>query len=230
MATVISVMDRDAWDARTDIIVVVDPRKWRLVWIPRDVWCEKLGDRINRAFSIGGHQALIDGLAQLGFRVDHSLCLRRQATERALADVTVSVRVKKPQQFWYPLSPTEAIEDGRKPVDFVPPFEALSGERLHQWIGARYRRDASDSTDFERIRRQQILLRALLKIGFAFDLVLKDPSLVAMSSERALADLRRVRRWWRFGRLRRLSDREIDGMQVLVRGHYLSLRVLPRRH
>jgi hypothetical protein len=67
MATVVSVMDRDAWDARTDIIVVVDQRWRRLGWIPRDVWCDAIGHRINRAFAVGGHQSLMDGLAHIGF-------------------------------------------------------------------------------------------------------------------------------------------------------------------
>jgi anionic cell wall polymer biosynthesis LytR-Cps2A-Psr (LCP) family protein len=209
-------MDRDAWDARTDIIVVVDPRKRRLVWVPRDVWCDALGARINRAFSIGGHQALMDGLAHMGFCVNQSLCLRRSATEQALEGVEVRVRVRKYLKLWYPLSPTVPIEDGRKAVDFVPPVEILSGERLHQWIGARYARDGGVATDFERIHRQQILLRALLKMRFAFGCVLRDPSLVALSSERALADLSLVRRWWRFGRFRRLEDRIIAGNEVLV--------------
>ena len=121
-------------------IGVVDLRRRRLVWIPRDVWCDTLRDRINRAFAMGGHQALMDGLAHIGFPVDQSLCLRRRATEEALEGVRVHVRVKKRLQFWYPLSPTTPIEDGRKPIDFVPPLEILSGERF-SGIGARYARD-----------------------------------------------------------------------------------------
>jgi hypothetical protein len=158
----------------------------------------------------------MDGLAHIGFPVDQSLCLRLRATEQALEGVRVHVRVKKRLQFWYPLSPTTPIEDGRKPIDFGPPSEILSGERLHQWIGARYARDGGTSTDFERIRRQQILLRALLKMRFAFASVVQDRSLVSMSSERTLEDLSSVRQWWRFRRFKRLEDRPIDGLSVLV--------------
>jgi hypothetical protein len=94
------------------------------------------------------------------------------------------VRVRKHLKLWYPLSPTAPIEGGRKPADFVPPFEILDGERLHQWIGARYARDGGVGTHFDRIRRQQLLLRALLKMGFAFSRVLRDPPcLLCQASE-----------------------------------------------
>ena len=65
-------------------------------------------------------------------------------------------------------------------------------------------------------------------MGFAFDLALADPSLVTMSDEQALADLYRVRRWWLFGRLRRLTDSNIGGMEVLLRGGGLSRTILQR--
>ena len=216
MATVVSVMDRDGWDANTDIIVVVDPSRRRLVWVPRDVWCDAISDRINRAFALGGHLALMNALVQLGLRVDQSLCLQRCATDQALDGVEVLVRVRKHFRFWYPLTPTTPIEDGRKPIDFLPPSEILRGERIHQWIGARYERDGGPSTDFDRIRRQQVLLRALLKMGFVFSRTVQDRSLVSMSSELALADLGKVRRWWRLRRYRHLENKTIDGMSVLV--------------
>jgi hypothetical protein len=54
-ATVIGVMDRDSWAARTDNLVVIEPRRHRLFWIPRDRWSDVVGDRINTAFCRGGH-------------------------------------------------------------------------------------------------------------------------------------------------------------------------------
>ena len=111
------------------------------LWVPRDAWCEPVDDRINAAFKRGGHDALLGGLRSLGLRVDHSLCLPRSAVECALADATVTVRVREPMRFWYPLSPMTDCEDGRKPVDFDPPREVLQGERIHQWLGSRHGRD-----------------------------------------------------------------------------------------
>lgn len=216
MATVVTVMDRDGFDQRTDNIVVVQPRRRRLLWVPRDVWCEPIGDRINGAFCAGGHAGLLTGLASLGMAVDHSVCVPRAAVERALADVVVSVPVTEPLRFWYPLDPRTRVQDGRKPVDFQPPREELSGERIHQWLGARHGRDAAvPASDLARIRRQQVFVRALLRQGFDFAALLDDPDPPWSSDAAALADLRRVRSWWRLCSADQVDDRVVDGLQVL---------------
>lgn len=216
MATVIAVTDHGEWGSNTDNIVVADPRHGELLWVPRDMWVEEIHQRINKAFALGGHQALLQGLAVLGIEVEHSLCLRREATERVLEGVTVTVPVEEPLRLWYPLEPTTRMQDGRKPVDFDPPAAVLTGERLHQWVGARYSR-TGPSSDLKRIRRQQVLVRALLRQGFDFACALDDPELVRMSSPAALEELRRVRASWRFGCLEDVVPRTIDGMSVLVR-------------
>ena len=156
----VTVMDRSGWSANTDNIVVVDPAERRLLWVPRDLWCEGVGDRINTAFGRGGHACLIEALAEHDIGVEHSVCLAREAVEHALDDVQVTVPVAEDLEFWYPLAPREAIEDGRKVVRFRAPAETLEGERVHQWIGARMRVDGP-STDFDRIGRQQVLVRCL---------------------------------------------------------------------
>lgn len=218
MATVVSVMDREGFDQRTDNIVVVQPRHRRLLWVPRDVWCETLGDRINAAFKVGGHEGLVEGLRSLGIEVDHSLCVPRAAVEAALADASVIVPVTEPLRFWYPLSPLTRVQDGRKPVDFDPPHEVLEGERIHQWLGSRHGRDPSvRATDLGRIERQQVFVRALLRQGFDFGMVMSGPEAPRVSGPSALDDVRRVRRWWRFTCTDQLEDRILDdGRAVLV--------------
>ena len=121
VSTVVTVMDRDGFDNCTDNIVVVQPGRHRLLWVPRDVWCEPRAERINASFKRGSHQRLVEDLQQLGIEVDHSVCLSRSTVERALASIDVTVPVHQPLQFWYPMSPTERIQEGRKPVDFMPP-------------------------------------------------------------------------------------------------------------
>ncbi|RVC75379.1 hypothetical protein EN745_27630 [Mesorhizobium sp. M4A.F.Ca.ET.022.05.2.1] len=71
------------------------------------------GDRINKAFAQGGGAPLLKALAELGFRAGSVLCLRRAASEAALAGISVTVPVSEPLDFWYPLTPTCRIEDGR---------------------------------------------------------------------------------------------------------------------
>jgi anionic cell wall polymer biosynthesis LytR-Cps2A-Psr (LCP) family protein len=217
LTTVITVMDRDGLDERTDNIVVVQPARRRLLWVPRDLWCEEIGTRINVAFKVGGHEALLRGLASLGIPVDHSVCLPRSAVENALEGATVIVPLRAPVRLWYPLTPQGRIEDGRKPADFLPPRETLQGERIHQWLGGRYARDpTARSSDLDRIQRQQVFVRALLRQGFDFSRVFHAGKEPAISSQAALDDLRRVRRWWRFSCMDRVDDRCIDGKHVLV--------------
>jgi anionic cell wall polymer biosynthesis LytR-Cps2A-Psr (LCP) family protein len=215
MATVVTIMDRDGWDANTDVIVLADPARQRLLWVPRDVWCRRLGDRVNSAFKRGGHQALVAALAELGLRADHSVCLARPAVTQALRDVSVRVPVARPLTLRYPLTPEEPIERGEQLVRFVPPTETLAGERIHQWIGARYEL-GRPSSDLHRIGRQQVLVRALLAQGFDCSRALSDPGGMSSSGPGAWEELREVRPGWRFRTLPRLRPVTVDGKAVLV--------------
>lgn len=217
-------MDRDGWDSRTDNIVVVDPSRRSLLWIPRDLWAEPVRNRVNCAFARGGHEGLLGSLASLGLDVRHSVCVRREAVELMLADATVTVPVEEPLEFWYPLTPTAPIEEGRKLVRFDPPEERLSGERIHQWLGARLRRDRA-SSDLERIRRQQVFVQALLADGFDFAPLLRHGEFLSASSEQAFEALRVVDAGWSLRTLGPVDAETIDGMMVLV----LRRRGLRRR-
>ncbi|AZO68443.1 MULTISPECIES: glycosyltransferase family A protein [unclassified Mesorhizobium] len=215
--TVVAILDRDDWQANTDIVVVVDPTYRHLTWIPRDLWVPSLNDRINAAFAIGGGDLLLKAVRELGFRAESLLCVRRAATEAALEAVSVTVPVSEPLDFWYPLHPTRPIEEGRKAISFRPPEELLSGERLHQWIGARSMINRSGS-DLLRLDRQQLLLKALLAADFDFQRVLRDPSLYRTSGKNPLAALSRVGPDWYFSTLGPLKDATTDGKAVLVKG------------
>jgi hypothetical protein len=194
VSTVVTVMDREGPDANTDVIVLVEPSRRRLLWIPRDVWCPALGDRVNAAFKLGGHDALIGALAELRVRADRSVCVSRPAAGEALRGLSVQVPVSRSLALRYPLAPEQPIEDGEKLVRFDPPAEILQGERIHQWIGARFELDRP-SSDLERIARQQVFVRALLEQGF---------------------DLGAVKPTWTFSTLPRLRPATIDGKSVLV--------------
>ncbi|CDX61681.1 hypothetical protein MPL3365_70030 [Mesorhizobium plurifarium] len=93
--------------------------------------------------------------------------------------------IRTPLDFWYPMTPTSRLEDGRQQVSFRPPGEMLSGERLDQWIGARTMVNRK-GTDFHRMERQIVFLRALIAQGFDFRLVLKEPDLVRITGEDSL--------------------------------------------
>jgi hypothetical protein len=215
VSTVATVMDREGWDANTDVIVLVEPSRRRLLWIPRDVWCPHLGDRVNAAFKLGGHDALIAALAELRLRADHSVCVARSATSGAFRGISVQVPVSRPLAFRYPLAPEQPIEEGEKLVRFDPPAEILEGERIHQWIGARFELDRP-SSDLERIARQQVFVRALLQQRFDVSQALVGPQSDSTSRPDAFEDFRAVEPTWAFSTLPRLRPATIDGKSVLI--------------
>ncbi|MGE3528791.1 MAG: glycosyltransferase [Methyloceanibacter sp.] len=221
MATVVGVLDRDLWEANTDNIAIADPTTKTLTWIPRDLWCPSINHRINKAFARGGIAGLIAALRELGFPCDHGLVLRRSATERAAEGMSVAVPVEERLEFWYPLHPTQPIEDGRKAVSFWPPHEYLAGERVHQWVGARIgvAQDgvALKATDWHRMERQQVLLQALLKQRFDFAAVISDRHLVRISGEEAIGELALVDATWRMKTFTDVQGESIDGKSVLVK-------------
>ena len=224
MSTVLSILDRADWDgdACTDNIAVADPAERSLLWVPRDLWCTGFGDRINTVFASERHEGLLKALAEHGIRADHSLCIRRDAVERASADLSISVPVTERLEFRYPLAPDRPIEEGSKRIAFTPPEEVLDGERIHQWIGARFEPDDRGgpllkASDYGRIRRQQVLLRRLLEDGFDFGSVLADPGLASASGPEARQELSLVDSGWRFSIIEDVRDVVRDGKRVLER-------------
>ena len=215
-AVVVAILDRDNWNANTDVIVVADWNTRSLTWIPRDLWSPMIGDRINAAYSRGGGKLLIAALEELGFSAGSVLCLRRAASEAALGEVDVVVPVNRPLDFWYPLEPNQTIEEGRKQISFRPPEERLSGERLHQWIGARLEIDHAGS-DLRRLRRQRVLLKVLLAAGFDFRKALQDPELLAISGPDPIPLLADVGVQWKMAVFEQVENAVVDGKLVLVR-------------
>jgi anionic cell wall polymer biosynthesis LytR-Cps2A-Psr (LCP) family protein len=231
VSTVVSIMDRDSWEAQTDNIVLVDAKRRRLLWIPRDLWSEAVGDRVNAAFARGGHRLLMEALGEYGLPVGASMCFRRSALEQALEGVCISVPVRRQLKLWYPLRPTERLEDGRKVVTFEPPRECLAGERIHQWLGARSAVGpvAGALPDLERIKRQKVFVRRLLEEQTQFSKLLDDPALVSLAGrDEALADLARVQPNWRFRTLDAVRPAAVDGKLVLAAARTGGVRHLGR--
>jgi hypothetical protein len=209
-------MDRPEFGANTDVLVLADAERRHLLWVPRDLWCEGLGTRVNRAYAQGGHGRLAAALAEHNLAVDGSVCLLPGAIATAFDGVTVAMPVRERMEFWYPLEPLRPIEEGRKRVVFEPPVEMLAGERIHQWLGARYRIDLP-GTDLDRIERQQQMVAVLLGEGFDFARFLASAADVRLSAPSALDELRAVRWDFRAGTLSGLMPEMIGGKDVLVR-------------
>ena len=215
MSTVVSIMDRPGWGENTDNIVVVRPRRRELVWVPRDLWCGDIGRRVNAAFEHGGHDGLRSALRDFGLKARHSVCLQREAAGAVAERVDVEVPVHKQLRFRYQFTPLAPIEDGWRWIEFNPPTERLSGERVHQWLQARFAPDPHIAGDLRRIERQQTLVRALLASGFDFGAGL-DPDLVSVDGDPA-EDLRQVRADWRMRTVGPVVPATIEGRKVILR-------------
>jgi len=216
MSTVVSIMDRDSWSERTDNIAVVEPLKKRILFIPRDLWCDTMQNRINTAFRTGGHELLISCLHEHEVEVDASLCLRRTATAESLRDAQVYVPIRKVMRFWYPLHPTRPIEEGRKPIVFTPPGELRAGERIHQWMGARYTIDKRNS-DLRRLDRHITLLRSLLEQNFDFTRLITNKEYYSTYGASVFEDLTQVEADWKLEVLGPVAHKKIGRRLVVIK-------------
>lgn len=207
-------MDRPGFWARTDNLVLIQPTSRRLLWVPRDLWCDCLGTRIASAFAMGGHAALREALAEHGLAPEHGLCLARPFVERFLLTVDVTVPVETPLAFRYPLAPTLPIEEGHKIVHFEPPAEHLRGERVHQWLGAR-QAVRGPGGDLQRIRRQQTFVRRLLEQTVAWPRPGHPGVDYRASGPGALAELGDIEADWLMETFDDVEPDERQGMSVL---------------
>lgn len=211
-------MDRSCWSTGdTDNIVVVDPVKRKLTWIPRDLWCASLGGRVNTAFRAAGWEGFREALRQLGFEAEHGLVLLRSVTEEFLATCSVWVPVHERIVLRYPTGrPPCDIEDGSREVRFDPPTVLLKGPRVHEWLGARYGENPKHATDRFRMERQALFVRELMRQGADFASFVQSDD-VFVSDGKALEEVSQARPNWEFSVYWDVVDRVIDGKMVLVK-------------
>lgn len=163
----ILIMDRNSWIARTDVIIICNPDNKKLFWIPRDLYCERISNRLNTAYGKGKDTLVIECLKDFGINVKYCICILPNLINEniiRLGEITVPIAITR--HFYYPLHRHTNIEDGKRLIQFTAPNEILAGDRIHEYIGARFAADSKlipkHFPDFDRIRRQQNLLKQLL--------------------------------------------------------------------
>jgi LCP family protein required for cell wall assembly len=165
--------EAEAWrpgEARTDAVLVVHVTGERdeayVVSIPRDSWVDIPGrglNRINAAYSLGGPTLFVQTVEQLtDLRIDH-LAVVDWHGFRNLTDAVGGVTLTFDQ---------EVVARGRT---FPPGTHTLSGEEALAYVGERY---GLPGGDFDRVRRQQNFLRALMQ-GLLTRETLTDPGSLA---------------------------------------------------
>jgi LCP family protein required for cell wall assembly len=153
--------------ARTDAIMVVhlDPGRDRgyLISIPRDTWVPIPGEdenKINAAYSLGGPSLYVQTVEQLtGLRMDH-LAVIDWSGFRALTDALGGVQLTFDQEV---VTADDTV--------YEPGTHTLSGEEALQYVRER---KGLPGGDFDRVKRQQNYLRALMNELLSSD-TMSDP-------------------------------------------------------
>lgn len=141
---------------RADTIMLVhltaDRDNAYVISFPRDSWVDIPGHgtaKINAAFSYGGPKLLIASFEQLtGIRVDHFAAVDFQGFQQ-MTDAIGGVEVRL----------AESVRDPRSGEVFQAGVNHLDGEDALTFVRQRY---GLPGGDFDRIKRQQAFLRALM--------------------------------------------------------------------
>jgi LCP family protein required for cell wall assembly len=146
--------DGDAPGARSDAIMIArigaDREHAQLISIPRDSWVEIPGhglNKVNASYAFGGPGLLIQTVEQLtGVRIDHFVAIDFEGLAEvtdALGGVDVVV--------------AETTTNGGYTFEAGP--NHITGEEVRWYLGQRY---GLPGGDFDRVRRQQQFLKAVM--------------------------------------------------------------------
>lgn len=215
MAIVVGVQD---FNDNTDVIIVVDVENRSLTWVPRDLFSFLIHNRVNVSFAQGGHTLFQKVLNNLGFYVEASIIIPRHVCEIALKNASFHIPIERLSEYYYPLVQGQPIEAGKKVIYFSPPGEYLTGERIHQFIGARYRKNKSmyeDLPDIERIQRQITFVKAMLKSNFDFYRFAHNDTTI-LGDINLFNQLKKVSADYHFKIYRNFQPVKINNMSVLA--------------
>lgn len=177
---------------RTDVMLLAAfntrTGKVNLMSFPRDLWVTLPGfmdQRLNTAQPYGGNQLLGDTLAyNFGFRPDHYALVNFDGFQnivRELGGIDVVV--------------TERMEDGCGAEDsewcVVEPGKQHMDEFLAMW----YVRARKNSSDFDRTRRAQEVIQAIVKKALSPVRLLKLPSFIKVVQENVEMDFKLTDLW-----------------------------------
>ena len=149
------IVDGQLPDARSDAIMLArlagDRRHAQVVSIPRDSWVDIPGhgkDKINAAYAFGGPSLLIQTVEQLtGVRIDHYAAISFNGLIQVTDDLGgVDVTV------------AETTSNG--PYTFTAGLNHLNGDQARWYVGQRYDLPGGD---FDRVKRQQAWIRAVVR-------------------------------------------------------------------
>lgn len=185
--------ERETWSEgppRTDAIMLlsVNTRNHSatVLSIPRDLWVNIPGfgqERINIAYRVAelaepgsGPQTACDTVAEfLQVPVTRYAIVNFRAV-REITDALGGLEIEIPREIWDYQYPTD--DNGYTTIHFSPGKQVLNGEQVLQYVRTRH-----DSSDFERMRRQQQVLEAAKARALQPDFVVKLPGLLLLAKD-----------------------------------------------
>ena len=186
----LGVDSRDGERARSDtmMLAAVHPAKQSayLISIPRDSYMELPGkgfDKVNHAMAFGGPKLVKESLEQfLDIKIDRYVSVDFDGFRQIVDELGgVQIDVKKRMKYSDP-------SDGTY-IDIQPGLQTLSGEQALDY--ARYRKSdlGKEDSDYQRISRQQEILKALANKGASAQTYSKVFSLMEIMGQHVKTDL-----------------------------------------
>ncbi|RNB84194.1 LytR family transcriptional regulator [Brevibacillus nitrificans] len=186
----LGVDSRDGESARSDTIMLaaIHPAKQGayLLSIPRDSYMELSGkgyDKVNHAMAFGGPKMVKESLEKfLQVKIDRYMSVDFDGFRQIVDELGgVSVDVKKRMKYSDPSDDTY--------IDIKPGLQTLSGEQALDY--ARYRKSdlGKEDSDYQRINRQQEIVRALASKGSTVQAYAKAFSLMEIVGNHVKTDL-----------------------------------------
>ncbi|WP_103105798.1 LCP family protein [Brevibacillus reuszeri] len=186
----LGVDSRDGERARSDtmMLAAIHPAKQSayLISIPRDSYMELPGkgfDKVNHAMAFGGPKLVKESLEQfLDIKIDRYVSVDFDGFRQIVDELGgVQIDVKKRMKYSDP-------SDGTY-IDIQPGLQTLSGEQALDY--ARYRKSdlGKEDSDYQRISRQQEILKALANKGASAQTYSKVFSLMEIMGQHVKTDL-----------------------------------------
>ncbi len=180
----------------TIMLLTIDPQAGTagIVSLPRDLYVDIPGygpDRINTAYVRGGGQLVMDTIAQdFGIQVDHYVLVQFDAFV-TLVDQIGGIDVNVPTEIYDPEFPAECYS--RDNCGFDPLYIPAGQQHFDGWTALRYARVRHTDNDYERARRQQVVLFAIrdriVSLQMLPVLVQRAPALYATLTSAVRTDL-----------------------------------------
>jgi LCP family protein required for cell wall assembly len=186
----IGIDSRDGERARSDtmILAAVHPEKQRayLISIPRDSFMQLPGrgyDKLNHAMAYGGPKLVKSALEQfLDVKIERYATIDFEGFRKIVDELGgVEINVKKRMKYTDPSDDTY--------IDLYPGLQTLNGKQALDY--ARYRKSdlGPEDSDYERIVRQQEIVKALANKGDSVEAFFKAFKLMDILGQHLKTDL-----------------------------------------